>query len=98
MEEPQDSGPRMDFVGFRTLHGLHGIQDLAWTSWDSGPRMDFVGYRTSHGLHGIQDSAENGTSTRQTGILFCGVLSENTNFRDNSIKWTPLGLRLVGSV
>ncbi len=85
------------------------------TLWDSGLRgiQGFVGFRTSwdSGLRGIQDFAGSRTSwdrgpnrkrdplTHLIRILFCGVLSENTNFQDkNSIKWTELGLRLVDSV
>ncbi len=67
------------------------------TSWDSGLRgiQDFAGSRTSWDL-GLGRGLDH--STHRIGILFCGVLFENTNFQDNSIKWTPLGLRLVGSV
>ena len=83
----QDQGLRriQDFVGFGT-------------SWDSRLRgtQDFMGFKTSRdlGLRGIQDFVGHGTSwdlglcrkqelyTPRTRILFCGVLSENTNFPD----------------
>ncbi len=60
--------PDEDFVGSRTLwdRGLCGIQD-------------FVGFRTSWdlGLNRKKDPL-----THRIGILFCGVLLENTNFQD----------------
>ncbi len=30
--------------------------------------------------------------------MFCGVLFENTNYQDNHLKWTPLGLKVSSIV
>ncbi len=76
LRRTQDSTERrtpqtMDFVGSRTP------QKTDFVGSRTPQKMDFVGSRTPQ---------ENGTSTHRIGILFCGVLSENTNFQDNSIK------------
>ncbi len=62
---------KMDFVGYRTP------QKMDFVGYRTPQKMDFVGYRTPQKI---------GTSTHRTGISFCGVLSENTNFQDNSVK------------
>ncbi len=96
--------------GHRTRHPGRGPR----TSWNPGLRgiRDFEGFKTTWdpGLCGIQDFAGLGTSwdpglprkqelyTARTRILFCGVLSENTNFQDNFKTWIPLGISLVVSV
>ncbi len=79
---PQDPPSQMrtkDFAKARTSwdSGLRGIQGYAGTgtSWDSRLRgtQNFVGSRTQQKI---------GTLHARTRILFCGVLSENTNFPD----------------
>ncbi len=50
--------------------------------------MDFVRHRTPQKINfaRFRTPQKIGTSPHWTEILFCGVLSENTTFQDNSIK------------
>ena len=49
--------------------------------------MDFVGYRTPQKINFARFRTQKfGTFTHWIGILFCGVLSENTNYQDTYNK------------